>query len=265
MAFARVYHVVGNESVHENRSDGLLREHHLFEGYHPGEAIDGVGGHLSFDDVGLLLDGRIAQTQTQDEAIQLRFGQGEGPAVLRRVSCGEEQEGPWDVLGDAVDGDLLLLHCFQEGGLGPGGGAVYFVHQHHVRHDGAGPEVEFPVSLVEDVGAGDVGGEKVRGALDALEGAAEGEGDAFGEDGLADAGHTVDEHVSLAKQGHYPKAEGLFISDDDLSQVFQKRIGDFSSVAESKFLHRGLFLLSGFLKAVDSTLTQVLRAGNQGA
>ncbi len=144
-------------------------------------------------------------------------------------------------MGDAVDGDLSFLHSFEEGGLGAGRGAVDFVHQHHVGHDGAWTEAEFPVALVEDVGAGDVGGEKVGGALDALEGAAEGEGDALGEDGFADAGNAVDEDVALAEEGHDAEAEGLLVADDDFLEVLEEGVGDFAGVGEGEFLHGGVF------------------------
>ena len=129
---------------------------------------------------------------------------------------------------------------------------------------GAGPEAEFPVALVEDVGAGDVGGEKVGGALDALEGAAEGEGDALGEDGFADAGDAVDEDVALAEEGHDAEAEGLLVADDDFLEVLEEGVGDFAGVGEGEFLHGGFFLLGGFGEAVGVTLMEVLGVGKRG-
>ena len=96
---------------------------------------------------------------------------------------------------------------------------VHFVYQHHVGHDGTGSETELPVPLVEYVRACDVRGKKVGSALDALEGASQGEGHALGKDGFADAGYAVDEHVALAKKGHDAEAESLFVADDDFAKI----------------------------------------------
>ena len=65
-----------------------------------------------------------------------------------------------------VDRDLALLHAFEQRRLRLGGGAVDLVAQHDVGEDRAGPELEVALLLVEDVDAGDVGGQQVGRELD---------------------------------------------------------------------------------------------------
>ena len=68
---------------------------------------------------------------------------------------------------------MMLLHRFEQGGLGLGRRAVDLVGQHHVGEDRSLEEDETaPAGLgvvLEDVGAGDVGRHQVGRELDALE------------------------------------------------------------------------------------------------
>ncbi len=98
-------------------------------------------------------------------------------------------------MGDAVDGDLLLLHGFEQGRLGAGGGPVDLVGQQNVDKDGTGAELELAVLLVEDRHAGDIVGQQVGRALQALELPAQADGEGPGQHGLADAGDILDQDM----------------------------------------------------------------------
>ena len=122
----------------------------------------------------------VADRQAHQEAVELGFGQGEGAFVLDRVLRGQHQERPRQAVGDAVHGDLLLLHGFQQGRLGARGGAVDLIDQQHVDEDRSLAELELPALLVEDRDAGDVVGQQVRGALQAVEVPAQADGQRSG-------------------------------------------------------------------------------------
>ena len=104
-------------------------------------------------------------------------------------------------MGDAVGGDLTLLHGLEESGLRLGRGAVDLVGEDDLRHDRPLAELERAVGLVVDGDAGDVGGQQVGSELDALEGAAQGAGQGLGEGRLAHARDILDERVPPADEG----------------------------------------------------------------
>jgi len=61
---------------------------------------------------------------------------------------------------------------------------------------------ELAAVLVPDIEPGDVGRHQVRCELDAVEGAADAFGQAFGHEGLGHAGHILQENMPLGDQGY---------------------------------------------------------------
>ena len=141
----------------------------------------------------------VAQADANQEAVELRFRQGEGAFVLDGVLSGQNDEGVAQVMGCAVHRNLPLFHSFQQGRLRLGGGAVDLVGQDYLGHHRAGAELKLPVALVVDGDAGDVAGQQVGGELDALELASQRGGQALGQHGLADAGNVLDQDVALGR------------------------------------------------------------------
>ena len=124
-------------------------------------------------------------------------------------------------MGRPVDGDLLLLHRFEQGGLGLRRGAVDLVGQDDLGDDRAGPELELVAALVVDRDAGDVAGQQVGRELDALEAAAERAGQRLRQHRLADARHVLDQDVALAGQRDDRQLELGALPDDDLLNIFK--------------------------------------------
>ena len=137
----------------------------------------------------------------EQEAVELRLGERERALVLDGVLCRQHQERVGHHVGDAVGGDLTLLHGLEESGLRLGRGAVDLVGEDDLRHDRPLAELERAVGLVVDGDACDVGGQQVGSELDALEGAAQGAGQGLGEGRLAHARDILDERVSPADEG----------------------------------------------------------------
>ena len=156
----------------------------------------------------------VSHRHTDQEAVELGFGQGKGSLVLDRVLGGEDHEGIGQRMGHAIDGDLALLHRLQQRGLGLRCGAVDLVGQDELGHDGTGPVLEATGLLVEDVDPGDVAGEEIGGELDALEGAADRARDRLGQDRLADAGDILDEDVTAAEQGDEHEEHLVSLAND---------------------------------------------------
>ena len=156
---------------------------------------------MLLEHLGLLRRVRIAERDPDHEPVELRLGQWIGPLVLGRVLSGDDDERPRQLVLMGVHRHVALLHALEQAGLRLRRGAIDLVDEHHVGEDGAGMELEPALALVEDVGADDVGGQEVRGALDARVIGVERPGERAGERGLAHAGVVLDQHVALGEQG----------------------------------------------------------------
>ena len=90
------------------------------------------------------------------KTVELRFRQRDSSFLFDGVLRRQYHERPGQQFGFAFGGDLAFLHRFQQRGLRPRRGAVDFVGQHDLGHDGARPEFEIGCFLIEYVGAGDI-------------------------------------------------------------------------------------------------------------
>ena len=198
-----------------DRGDRRLAGEDLLDGGHRGQLLERGGGLEAVEHPHLLLEGEVADAHLDQEAVDLGLGEGEGAAELERLLGREHDEGLGEAVGDAVDGDLPLLHRLEQARLGLRGGAVDLVGEEHLGEDRAPSEFEGGGLGIEDVDPGDVTGEQVGGELDALEEAAEGAGQGLGELRLADPGDVLDEDVATAEEGDHTLLDlGLLAHDD---------------------------------------------------
>ena len=107
--------------------------------------------------------------------LNLGLGEGIGAFLLDGVLRGHYQEGLGQMIGLVAQGDLALLHGFQQCRLHLGGGSVDLVGKDEIGEDGALVNLELLFLLGVDEGAGHVGWQQVGSELDAAE---------FGIDGL---------------------------------------------------------------------------------
>ena len=173
-----------------------------------------MGALLFVEDDDLLDWLGISQAQSQHEPVELGLGQGERAFVFDRVLRGDDQEGIWHRVRRAVDRGLTLFHALEQARLGLRRGTVDLVGEDDLGHDRAGPELELLRLLVVDRQPGDVGGQQVRGELDAPEGTAQASGDRLCEDGLAGPGHVLDQQVAAAQQCNQREANLVMLAHD---------------------------------------------------
>ena len=174
---------------------------------------------LRVEDRDLLVLGRIAELETEEESVELRLGERERALVFDRVLGGDHQERVGHRVGRPVDRRLMFLHAFEQSGLRLRRGPVDLIGQHDLAHDRAWPELELLGLLVVDGQARYVGREEVRRELDPAEGAAEAPGDRLGQDRLACSGNILDQHVAAAQQGDQGEANLVMLPDDDVLDV----------------------------------------------
>ena len=94
----------------------------------------------------------------------------------------------------------MLLHRFEQCGLGLRRRTVDLVGEHYVGKHGAAHETELAV-LVEDFAAGDVGRHKVGGELYAVEGESEGLRQGVYHKGLRQSGNANQQAVAVGEHG----------------------------------------------------------------
>ena len=76
---------------------------------------------------GLFGEGGIIDEEFKEEAIHLGLGEGVGALLFDGVLGGHDKKGLRQRVGMAADGDVALLHGFEEGALDLGGGSINFV------------------------------------------------------------------------------------------------------------------------------------------
>ena len=145
--------------------------------------------------------------------------------MLDIVLGGDDKKGRRQLVRDAIHADLKLFHALEEAGLRLGGRAVDLVREHDIGKDGSWLENKLPGLLVKDRGAGDVGGQQVRGELDALEGAIQRTRQGARQHGLAGTGDILDEQVPAAEQGDDGPPDRFGLPDDHRLDLIDHVLG----------------------------------------
>ena len=127
-------------------------------------------------------------------------GQRVGPLHVDRVLRRQHHERRLEPVGDAVDGDLPLLHALEQRRLRLGRGAVDLVADDDVGEHRPRLELEVALFGVVDAHAGHVAGQQIRRELQPADRAVDRAGERLGELGLADARHVLDQQVPLGQQ-----------------------------------------------------------------
>ncbi len=165
-----------------------------------------------------MLGGGVVDTDFQQKAVELCFGQGVGAFLLDRVLGGQNHEGLRQAMRFAFQRDLIFLHGFEQGRLRFGRGAVDFVGQQQVGEYRAAPGDELVAGHVEQRVADDIRGHQIRSELDAREFAGEGFGQRLDQQGFAQPGHALKQDVRAGQQADQHFVENRRLADEDFGQ-----------------------------------------------
>ncbi len=178
---------------------------------------------VPFQNLHLIALAGIGHANLEQEAVQLRFGQGIGAFEIDRILRGEDREPGRQRSAHAVRGYLPLFHAFEQCGLGAGRHAVDLVHQQQIGEDGAGVEAEALRtsfgSRAQNRGAQNVGGHQVRRGLHALESEAQQTAQRFDDQRLGDAGHAFEQRMTLAEDGDHHLLDRSRLAGDHAPQL----------------------------------------------
>ena len=201
--------------MHEHTSPRFLQGAHILEG--DGGDRD-LRGHLAGVDAGEnleLLDGRrVSDDLLEEESVHLSLGQHVGAFFFDGVLGGHDHEGIGQLVVDASDRGLALLHGLEHGRLGLRRGTVDLVEEDHVGVDGAQLGDHLTALLVPDLGADDVVGHQVGCALDAVERSGHRGREGLRGRRLRQAGHGFNQDVAAGKQRGGERAAQTFLTHD---------------------------------------------------
>jgi len=142
----------------------------------------------------------IAETDAQQETVELRVGQGEGPGKVDRILGRDHQERLRQPMRASVDRDLAFGHRLQQRALRLRCGAIDFVGHHDLGEHRSRMERELCAVALVDRYAEDVGWQQVAGELDALEGQAERAGEGMRQRRFAHPRQVLHQKVAV---GHH--------------------------------------------------------------
>ncbi|MCY1234834.1 hypothetical protein D9M72_474270 [compost metagenome] len=116
----------------------------------------------------------------------------------------------------ATDGDLALLHRFEQGRLHLRRRTVHLVRQNEVGEDRTFLKAKLAFAAVGkiDLRPGDVGGQEVGGELDARQLRVEVLRHALDGPGLGEPRQALDEQVAVAEQAQQQALDHAFLADD---------------------------------------------------
>ena len=125
------------------------------------------------DDFKLFVQVGIFDVQGKHKPVLLCLGQGIRAFLLDGVLRGQDPKRTGQGKSQARGSHFAFLHGLEQGGLGFGRCAVYFVGKHDVRENRALDEFEFAQAaclvVEKDFGSRDIGGHKIGRELDAVE------------------------------------------------------------------------------------------------
>ncbi len=167
---------------------------------------------------------RIADGDLEQETVELGFRELIGAFLVDRVLGGQHEERFGQRIGAVAEGDLALLHGFQQGGLHLGGGAVDFVGEDQVVEDRPEFGFEFHGLRMIDHGAHEVRGQQVRRELEAGERSRQRSRERLDGQGFGEAGHPFQQNVAVAQQADQQAVHQAFLAHQDPSHFILHRL-----------------------------------------
>ena len=164
----------------------------------------------------LLFLGGIADDDLQQESVNLSLGERIGSFLFDGVLGSHYEEGFVKGKGLFTDGDLALLHGFEQRALDLGRGTVDLIGQYEVGEDGAFLYLELLFLDAIDHCTCNIGREQVGCKLDAAVFSINYLSKGLDGKGLGKTRHALEKHVAIGKEGDQQGVDEMFLSDNSL-------------------------------------------------
>ena len=146
---------------------------------------------------------RVAEHQPDQEPVPLTVRERRRAGSVERILSGKDKERHRQSTGDGIHAHLVLLHGFEESGLGSGRRPIELVGHEHIGEDGSGSEGRFGPVRPEHGSAHHVGRQEVSRALESVESESQRPGQGLGQGGLAQSGMVLDQEVTACSYTRY--------------------------------------------------------------
>ncbi len=173
----------------------------------------------------------ITHDRLEQEAVELGLRQRIRPFVLDGVLGRQDEERVRKHARLALEGDLLLLHRLEQGGLRFRWRAVDLIGEDDVREDRTLLDAELARGYLVHGRTDDVARHEIGCELDPLEGAPDEMGDGAREERLRGTGHSLDEEVTSEHERDESEAHRLVLAHDDAMHVAMECLGDLARPA----------------------------------
>ena len=194
--------VVGHPVGDVDLTDLLLRLYQFLRIRYCPDLIEGNPISQLPEHLPLLSRTGIAHADADEESVHLSRRKAEGAFRFHRILGRQDDKGSRKGETLSVNGDLPLLHGFQQGRLGAGDRPVDLVRQQQVGHHWALAQFKVPFLLVVDPHADNIAGQHVGHKLDPPGLAAQCDGDGLHQSGFAHAGQIVQQNMAVGQYRH---------------------------------------------------------------
>ena len=195
-----------------------------------------VSAPHALDDRALFLAARVVHHHLEHEAVELSLGQGVSALLFDRVLGGEHQEGVGQRARFAGQGDLALLHRFEQCRLHLGRGPVDLVGQHEVAEDRS--LVHRPIARfgVVNLGANQIGGQQIGRELDAMADSAHRARQRIDRQRLGQPRHALEQNVAVSDQADQQATKQRALADNHALDFGRDGMEPISRVGERRRL-----------------------------
>ena len=123
-----------------------------------------------------------------------------GSVGFHRILRSDHHKRLFQLIGDAIDADLVLLHDLQQGGLRLGGGTIDLICQQNIAECCSPLELPLAVQTLQHMETGDIRRHNIRCHLNSGEGSPTGCCQRCCQLCLADPRHILHQHMPLRQQ-----------------------------------------------------------------
>jgi len=188
--------------------------------------------------LGQFIGCRVPDQNFEKEAVQLRFGKRISSFLVNGILGGHDKEWLGQLPNFTACRNLVFLHGFEQGGLGFGRCAVDFVRENEVGENGSALELEFAPpagSFHHNIGAQNIRRHEIRRELNAVERKVEHLAERPDEQGLAEAGHALEQDMASGEKRDHCTLDDLVLADEHFGDFGAERGVGVSELSDGGF------------------------------
>ena len=240
---------------HRHATDSLLEGNYLL-GRKQLLRVNRMVGRSLANNIHLFFERRVVEADIEHKTVELSFRQRIGAFLLDGVLCCEDKERVRQRIGSTCNGDGMLLHSFEKGGLSLGWCTVDFVSEDNTGKDWTFHEAELPV-LVKNFATGDIGWHKVGSELYAVEREAHCLSQSIDHKGLCQTGYSKKQTMTTSENRQQKAVDCLMLANNNFGYLAAECVIFLYQKIELFFVRHSLVHYE-LLEIVENTVFEVI-------